>query len=118
MAATRLVLLRDYAIYLTKLWLDGLKDAAFMVLSTAAVIFDLYFKGRRERLFYRVMRLGERFDLWINLHGALAKMKDSDDGLFGGSKAGSKTLLGQLEQAVRGGDEPRKRVKRPPPRRP
>jgi hypothetical protein len=30
------------------------------------------------------------------------------DGLFGGSKAGSKTMVGKLEQLVRGGDEPRR----------
>ena len=66
--------------------------------------------GRRTRLFYKVMHLGERIDLWLNLHGAVAKGERTGDGLFGGSEAGSPTLLGQLEQTFRGGDEPRKRT--------
>jgi len=73
---------------------------------------DLFFGGRRRRLFYKVIRLGERIDLWLNLHGALSKAEETGDGLFGGSRAGSKTMLGQLEQAVRGGDEPRSQKRR------
>jgi hypothetical protein len=73
---------------------------------------DLLFGGRRKRIFYKVIRLGERIDLWLNLHGVLSKGDGTGDGLFGASRAGSKTMLGQLEQAVRGGDEPRSRRRR------
>ncbi|MGD2120644.1 MAG: hypothetical protein PVJ76_02820 [Gemmatimonadota bacterium] len=111
MQATRPVLIRDFMIFWLKLWLDGAKDVMMIWLSALAVIVDLLFGGRRKRLFYAVMRLGERIDLWLNLHGALSKDHDSGDGLFGASKAGSDTLLGQLEQAVRGGDEPRRKRK-------
>ena len=52
------------------------------------------------------MRVSERFDLWLNLHGATEGAEEDVDGLFGGSEAGSDTLLGQIEQMVRGGDEP------------
>jgi len=111
MQATRPVLIRDFLIFWLKLWLDGAKDFMMIWLSAVAVIFDLFFGGRRQRLFYKVMRFGERIDLWLNLHGALSKGEDTGDGLFGASKAGSDTLLGQLEQAVRGGDEPRGKKK-------
>ena len=107
MKSSRSVLIRDFLIFWLKLWLDSFKDVILIQISIVAVIIDLLLGRKRTRLFYSVMRLGERFDLWLNLHGALADGEASGDGLFGGSKAGSKTLLGQLEQMVRGGDEPR-----------
>lgn len=108
MQSSRSVLVRDFLIFWLKLWLDSFKDFVLIQISIVAVIIDFIFGGR-ARLFYWVMRLGERFDLWLNLHGALAEGEASGDGLFGGSKAGSKTLVGQLEQVFRGGDEPRGR---------
>ena len=60
--------------------------------------------GRRPRLFYSVLRVSERFDLWLDLNGATAGLDSSHDGLFGASTAGSDTILGQIEQVVRGGD--------------
>jgi hypothetical protein len=114
MRASRAVLIRDFLIFQLKLVLDGFKDVFLFQASIVAVVIDLFFSGRRKRLFYRVMLLGERIDLWLNLHGAITRMRESRDGLFGGSKAGSDSLLGQIEQAVRGGDEPRARKKKRP----
>lgn len=108
MHATRGVLIRDFLIFLVKLSLDGLKDVLMIQLSVAAVLFDLLFSGRRPRLFYKVMQMGEQIDLWLNLHGALAEGEGTGDGLFGGSRAGSDSLVGKLEQAFRGGDTPRR----------
>jgi hypothetical protein len=107
MQASRGVLIRDFLIFMAKLWLDGFKDLLLIQLSIVAVVLDLLFSGGRKRLLYRVMYLGEKFDLWLNLHGALARGEATGDGLFGGSKAGSATMVGKLEQMVRGGDEPR-----------
>ena len=109
--AERNVTIRDFLIFQVKLWIDGLHDAAVIVLSIGAIILDILSgKGRRPRLFYSVLRLSEKFDHWLNLHAAVQEMdEDSEDGLFGASKAGSDTLLGQIEQLVRGGDEPRSR---------
>jgi hypothetical protein len=106
MGTSRSVLIRDYAIFLVKLFLDGAKDGILVALASVAVVGDILSPDRKQKFFYSVMRLGERFDLWLNLHGALEKGQDSGDGLFGGSAAGSDTLLGQLEQYVRGGDVP------------
>lgn len=108
MKATRPILIRDFLIFQLKLVLDGFKDVFLFQASVVAVILDLFFGGRRNRLFYKVMALGERIDLWLNLHGAITKSEGSSDGLFGGSKAGSDSLIGQIEQAVRGGDVPRR----------
>ncbi len=108
MRATRFVLIRDFIIYGAKLAMDAFKDAFLLQAAIVAVIIDLFFGGERRRLFYAVMRLGERIDLWLNLHGVLSKDDvEGKDGLFGASKAGSNTMLGQLEQIVRGGDTPR-----------
>ena len=108
MRATRPVLIRDFLIFQLKLVLDGFKDVSLFWAGLGAVVIDLFFGGKRRRIFYKVMRLGERIDLWLNLHGAITRADESGDGLFGGSKAGSDSLIGQIEQAVRGGDEPRK----------
>jgi hypothetical protein len=109
--ASRRVTLRDFAIFQAKLFLDGLKDLAAIWLATGAIILDFIAgRGKRPRLFYSVVRASERFDKWINLHSVVERMDemDSDDGLFGGSDAGDDSLIGQIEQLVRGGDTPRR----------
>jgi len=115
MKATRPILIRDFLIFQLKLVLDGFKDVFLFQASIVALVLDLFFGGKRKRLFYSVMQFGERIDLWLNLHGAIKKGAASGDGLFGGSKAGSDSLLGQLEQVVRGGDEPRRVKQRKDP---
>jgi hypothetical protein len=107
-AVSRWVIVRDLGLFQLKLFLDGIVDLTLSPLSLAAAIVEIFFGGeRRGRLFYSILRLGERADLWLNLYGA-SRRADSD-GLFGGSKAGSDTLLGELEMRIRGGDEPRGR---------
>lgn len=111
--AKRSVMLRDLVIFLVKLAIDGLKDLVLMNLALGAALLDLISGGgTRPRLFYSVLRLSERFDLWLNLNGAMEKMESGEageDGLFGASTAGSDSLLGQIEELVRGGDVPRSR---------
>ena len=102
------VSVRDFAIFQLKLLIDGLKDGAVFGVSFVAFAADLVFRRHgRRRFFYRVMRVSERFDLWLNLHGAAEGAESDLDGLFGVSEAGSDSLLGQIEQLVRGSDAPR-----------
>lgn len=108
MRATRPVLIRDFLIFQLKLLLDGFKDVLLFWAAIVAVFLDLFFGGKRRRVFYKIMAMGERIDLWLNLHGAIKRGAETGDGLFGGSRAGSDNLLGKLEQAVRGGDLPRR----------
>ncbi len=107
---SRRVLLRDFLIFQLKLVLDSLKDLFLLQISVVAVVFDLLF-GRRGRplLFYDVLRLSERFDLWLNLHGAAEEAGGADDGLFGASDSGADSLVGKLEQIVTGKVEDRRR---------
>lgn len=113
--ASRGVTFRDFVIFQLKLALDGIKDVIVFNLSIVAMLVDLVAgRGKRPRLFYSVLRISERFDAWINLHGVAERMEGDggEDGLFGSSKAGSDTMVGQLEQWVRGGDEPRRARRR------
>lgn len=108
--ASRGVTLRDFAIFQLKLFLDGIKDFVAIWLSVGAIVLDFVSgRGKRPRLFYSVVRASERFDRWINLHSVIETMDESetDDGLFGASRAGDDTLVGQIEALFRGGDEPR-----------
>jgi hypothetical protein len=105
--ATRRVTLRDFVIFQVKLALDGLKGLVVIQLSVLALIVDFISgRGPRPRHFYSVVRVSERFDAWLNLYGAVQRMDggESDDGLFGASEAGTDSLLGEIEELVRGGD--------------
>ena len=106
--ASRGVVLRDFAIFQVKLFLDAAKDGILAALSVGALVLDMLSGGgRRPRLFYSVLAMSERFDLWLNLSGAVSRLESEqlgDDGLFGASEAGSDSLLGKIEEMVRGGD--------------
>ncbi len=53
-----------------------------------------------------MLRVGERYDRWLNLFSAAQSAELNRDGLFGASRAGDSTLLGQLEQ-MQGGERHR-----------
>lgn len=69
---SRSKIVRDVLVFQVKLWLEGLKDFVLMPLSAGAALIDLVFrsKGRRGAL-YSVMKLGDRFERWVHLYGAL-----------------------------------------------
>lgn len=99
---------RDLVIFGVKLSLDAAKDSVLLVGAIIAFAVDIIFRRYGDRrLFYKVMRAGEKFDKFLNLHGAVRSADPTKDGLFGASQAGSDSLLGQMEMIVRGGDEPR-----------
>jgi hypothetical protein len=107
---SRNVTLRDFVIFQLTLALDGLKDVVVFQVSIVAIVLDFIAgRGRRPRLFYSVVRSSERFDKWLNLHGVMERLDvgDGEDGFFGASEAGADSLIGKIEQLVRGGDEPR-----------
>ena len=64
------VLVRDGAIFMVKLWIDGLKDIVLTALAIGALVLDLVFRKHAQHfLFYKVVRAGEKFDLFLNLYG-------------------------------------------------
>jgi hypothetical protein len=110
MKPPRSVLIRDAVIFMLKLWLDGLKDVALTAAAAFALVVDIVRGKSSERyLFYRVIRAGEKFDLWLNLYGAADAGSRHAEGLFGASKAGDDTFLGKLEELTGG-----ERGRRPP----
>ena len=103
------VLVRDAGIFMLKLWLDGLKDITLTACAVGALAIDVFLRRRAEDyLFYKVVRAGERFDLWLNLYGAAEEGAQSKEGLFAASHAGDKSFLGKLEE-ITGGERPRKK---------
>jgi hypothetical protein len=121
------VLMRDFAIFAFKLVIDWAKDMALVQVALLAFCVDLVLMigaGRRRSFFYRVLEIGERFDLWLNLYNPSKTARDDPDGLFGASRAGDATFLGEMEELVRRGPEPAARPAGPartsaglPPRR-
>ena len=109
MKPSRSILARDAIIFMLKLWLDGLKDIALTGCAVGAVTIDVLFRRRaNDYLFYRVVRAGERFDLWLNLYGAAEAGSQSEEGLFGASRSGDDTFLGKLEKLTGGERSARK----------
>lgn len=95
----RSVVLRDLLLFQMKLWLDGLKDVVLSPLSIVACILDVLFRRTdSSSLFYGVMRLGERFDLWLNLYGPAKRADASPDGLLDRESLRSRTLLDQIDR--------------------
>ena len=101
------VLVRDFLIFQLKTWLDGFKDAVMIPLSIIALVLDLLSGGvRRGRIFYALLGVAERFDRWLNLYSVSQAAGQNRDGLFGASRAGDATLVGELEQMMRGPEPP------------
>jgi len=102
------ILLRDLLLFHIKLVLDGLKGFCMFWVSFAAAVADLILlrKEERGRYFYAVLRMGEKFDLWLNLYAPARHAGDNADGLFGESRAGENSYMGQMEEWVRQRTEP------------
>ncbi len=65
---SRSEVVRDVVIFQAKLWLEGFKDVALMPLSFGAAVLDFVFGSST---LYAVMKLGDRFERWVHLYGAL-----------------------------------------------
>jgi len=108
--ASRNVTLRDFAIFQLKLLLDGAVDLIAFWMSIGAILIDFVAgRGRRPRLFYSVVRLSERFDKWINLHGVVQRMDEAEteEGLFGGTSDDDDNLVSEIERLVQRAKSPR-----------
>lgn len=71
---SRTTILRDLLVFQVKLWLEGLKDIALVPLSIGAAILDILFRNTTgQGTLYALMRVGDRFEQWVNLYGALEK---------------------------------------------
>lgn len=114
------VLLRDLLIFQAKLWMDGAKDLFLSPLSVGAAVLDAVLgpkPGGKYRL-YSILKVGERFDLWLNLYGAAQAAEQTREGLFGASEPGDGTMLGRMEELSDGRRTPFPVAERPVRERP
>ncbi|MEO0592554.1 MAG: hypothetical protein AAFZ38_03155 [Myxococcota bacterium] len=72
-APSRSRMVRDIAVFQSKLFVDGLRDGMLMPVTLAAGVLGLVSKNRRAtRVFYDVLELGFRTERWINLFQPIA----------------------------------------------
>lgn len=97
------VLVRDLLIFQLKLFLDGIKDIVLSPLSVLAVLWDLVpsRRSRKGEAFYRVLKLGERYDLWLNLYNPAREARARGEGLLEAGAHSADSLVGKLEQLAR-----------------
>lgn len=97
------ILLRDLIIFQVKLLLDGLKDIVLSPLAIAAVLWDLVpsRNAPRGRAFYQILKVGERFDLWLNLYNPTSTQRADHEGLLEAGVHSADSLMGKLEQLAR-----------------
>lgn len=97
--ASRWELVRDALVFQGKLFIDGLRDAAMIPLSTIAVIMDILgIGGRAGRNFYDVVLFGRQTEHWINLFSAADRLlpESSEDR----SPSGLDAVVQRMEDIV------------------
>jgi hypothetical protein len=75
---SRSKILRDVLVFQVKLWLEGFKDVVLMPLSLGAACVDLLFRRSTKRgTLYSVMKVGDRFERWVDLYAAIDEKQGS-----------------------------------------
>lgn len=95
------VVVRDLVIFQLKLALDGLGDLVLAPLSLMAFVIDLLPGRPAGKLFYRVLRFGERWDRWLSLYRPSTQAGQSKEGLLQAGRVDADTFLGKVEEVVR-----------------
>lgn len=102
-------LARDLGVFEVKLAIDGVKDLILAPLALAAVVADLVMPAESRGVFLRaVIRIGERFEAWLNLYGL--KRRAATQTIL--DEGGSDVIVDYLEsrtQDLRRGLKDRKR---------
>ena len=75
---TRPQIVRAVLVFQVKLWLEGFKDVVLMPLSLGAALIDFVLGGSRAGAFKAVMRMGSRFERWVDLYAALDEPADEE----------------------------------------
>jgi hypothetical protein len=77
---SRWAFIRDVVVFQLKLVLDALRDAALIPASIAAAVVDLASPGRETSgHFYRVVSLGRRTEVYIDLFEAADRVESRDE---------------------------------------
>lgn len=100
-APSRQVLVRDFLIFELKLLLDGAMDLILGPIAAVVFLLDLAVGGPHlGRRFYRLLRFGERWDLWLSLYQPARDADAREDGLFAAGARGADSLIGKLEELL------------------
>lgn len=68
----RWALIRDVLVFQAKMLLEALRDVLLPAATLIGGALGLFLGGERpERYFHEVLRLGARFDVWLNLFGPI-----------------------------------------------
>ena len=99
------VAFRDLIIFQIKLLLDGLGDLVLAPLSAFAFLIDLVLPlvSRKPpgRLFYGILKMGERWDRWLTLYKPAKEAEvQSEEGLLAAGLVDANTFLGKVEDVV------------------
>ena len=101
-AANRSVLIRDFLIFELKLVLDGAMDLLLSPIGALLFIADLLVGGPYlGRRFYRLLRFGEKWDLWLNLYRPSRADDVDGQGLFQAGVQGADSLIGKVEALLK-----------------
>lgn len=95
-------IIRDLLVFQVKVWVEGFKDVALVPLSLGAAFIDLLFGRKPGRgALYGVMRVGDRFERWINLYGPVMAEAKGDVKGFAEEDASGHLSLPDEESNVR-----------------
>ncbi|MEZ4414334.1 MAG: zinc ribbon domain-containing protein [Gemmatimonadota bacterium] len=99
---SRGVLVRDFLVFELKLILDGAMDVILGPIAAVVFFLDLVAGGPHlGRRFYRVLRFGERWDLWLSLYRSSQEAEQRPDGLFQAGAHSADSLIGAVEELMR-----------------
>ena len=86
-------LFRAAIVFEIKLAIDGLKDIVLAPLAMLGAVIDILTgTGREARQFRRVLRLGERYESWLNLYGS----RGAQSSML--AEGGSDVLMDEVER--------------------
>ena len=101
---TKGVLTRDFLIFELKLLLDGFIDLVMAPVAAVAFVAELLLPSKVPgRRFYRVLRMGERWDRWLSLYQPAKDAETSGEGLLRAGSVSADSLIGRIEDLVREG---------------
>lgn len=97
---TRRIAFRDLLLFQLKLVLDGLGDLVLAPVSIAAYVWDVIFEDEPGRMFYKVLKAGERWDQWLSLYRPGKDVREVPGGLLEAGLVDADTFLGKVEELL------------------
>jgi hypothetical protein len=103
------VLTRDFLTFAGKLLLNASLEVFMMPLAALAYAVDMLTgrSGKRSQ-FYRVMRLGEYWDDWLNTFRPASEVEYEADSLKKSAVAGADQLIAKVETLIASGELPKR----------